>query len=193
MFDFLKTHWRPLAVVLALLIAFGAGRFEAPTKTVTTSTAVDHTVETQLAQARTQINTLTAENTELKRHTHEVKTIVVQKDGTRQTTDITDTDVDRTEQAQTAQQTVATQQLATRVEQTHQETTTKTVTSDAPRLTLGAGVGVPVAPKAPFLGSPVVLAQGSYRFWGPLSAGAWVTAQPAGGPVVIGGLITLSF
>lgn len=42
--SFLKAHWRPLAVVVALVAAFGAGRFAGPTKVHVVEVATYHAV-----------------------------------------------------------------------------------------------------------------------------------------------------
>lgn len=145
MLELLKAHWRPLALLAALLLAFALGRFATPPKTVTARAEADHTVELQLAQARQQVNKLAQQVETLKTRKHEVKvTVIDRKKGTKTVTDTKDTSTDQSTHTQEQAQAVATTQTATQGDATHTVSTSVTVDPAKPqwRASLLAGVDV---------------------------------------------------
>jgi len=179
MLPLLKAHWRACAVVLALVLSFAFGRFATPPRIQTVTKTVDHTEE--LTKAREQVNELQNQVETLKRHTHEVKTVVVRKDGTKTVQDVTDTSVDRQTQTQTQEQAVTVAQ--TQTETTHTEVASVTVTPSKPqwRVSLLAGIE-PLHLDRPALLGPVSLgAMVEHRLVGPLWVGVWGDSSGVGG------------
>ena len=181
--DFLRAHWRPVVVLVALLLAFFAGRYGTPTKTVTVHAETDHTAETQLAQARAQINTLSEQVKTLNTRKHEVKTVYVTRDGTKTEQDVTDTDTEQTATAQTETQKVATAQTETHVDTTHTASTTTTVTAYRPewRVSLLAGADMLHLDRPQLFGPIQLGAMVERRILGPVWVGAFGLSSGVGG------------
>jgi hypothetical protein len=96
--SFLKAHWRPFAVLAALLAVFAIGRYSAPKPTIHESVhETVRTVQVEDKQSKEMVRVLTAQLTELKRNVHRVTHVVTKADGSSETT----TTVDSTEKQST--------------------------------------------------------------------------------------------
>lgn len=156
--SFLKRHWRPIACVAALVLAYGAGRFAGPTK-VHVVTVVDTQVVTVAGKERVVYKN---------RSTQVDKTTVkvTAPDGT-----VTETITDKTKRV------AASSEAAKETSSTAASSSAKTeklTVSDAPRLTVGVLVGYQHQPSVQLIPNA-----------GPLSVGAFVNYRIAG-PVTVG-------
>lgn len=160
--SFLKKHWRPLACALALVVAYGAGRFAGPTK-VHVVTVVDTQVVHVAGKERVVYrNRSTAvDKTTVK---------VTAPDGT-----VTETITDKTKRVAASSE--AAKETSSTASMSSAKTEKLTVT-DAPRLTVGVLVGYQHAPGVQLIPNA-----------GPLAVGLFVNYRVAG-PVVVGAAAT---
>ncbi len=168
---FLKAHWRPVVVCIALLVAVGAGRFLVPTKTAIM------TVQKTVYKDRIVTQTVQSEAKTVEHVVYRDHTTVVYKDGTVEHRDIV-----KTENA-TGDKTVTKSSKA--VEQTQEafKSATKEVTNAKPqwRVNLLAGVET-FNLKAPQLLGPVALGvQVERRLIGPVWIGAFGLSSGSAG------------
>lgn len=185
---FLKAHWRPVAAVALISAAFLGGRCSVPRPTVKTVTQVQTRVE-----YRDRVVTQTVEHkAEQKTETKTVVVFrdrVVHKDGTsetkeeiRQVSGLVDVTADSQKTKSTAEH--------------HEVSEGKTSTSvsvDAPRWFAGLNLGVPVSLRAPYVGLPFIVVHADYRFFGPLSVGAWGSFDVKGNNPALGLSIGVGF
>lgn len=165
----LKAHWRPIVVAVALVAAFGAGRFATPAKVqviTTTQTVVKTEVKTVEVEKRVEV-AAKAETVYVDRTIYKDGTIHEQS---KTVSAETDTKTDKvSEKSDTAQ------------EATTDTKTEKTVTADAPRLTVSVMGGYQFGNQGLLKGSGVNLIPNA----GALSLGVQVQYRIAG-PVQIG-------
>lgn len=181
MLQSLKTHWRAVAVVVAVCLAFAAGRFATPTKVLTKDKVVyQDRVVTKTVEVKGEDKTVD--------HVVYVdRSVVTHPDGSTVHRDITRTERDTGDRTtEVARSTNS--QTTTRVEE-H----TKLVEHDAPRWVASIGIGVPLVLKMPPVGTPFFLAEASYRFAGPFYVGPWFTLDLDGKNPALGVSVYISF
>lgn len=155
---FCKAHWRPIAVVVALVLAYGAGRFAGPTK-VHVVTVIDTQVVTVAAKERIVYrNRATAVD--------KVTTKVTAPDGT-----VTETITDKTKRVAASSED---EKSSSMTAASSSAKTEKTTTTDAPRLTVMLVAGYTHQPGVQLIPGAGPLAVGAvvnYRVAGPLTVG----------------------
>lgn len=159
---FLKAHWRPCAAAALLVAAFVGGRWSVPKPTTKVETRVEYRdrVVTQIVEKK-------ADDRQTAKTVVVYRDRVTHKDGTIEEK----TSVQKTQgTAEHHTDGIDTTTTATRA---GTETSTKTVTAAPPAWSVSVSLGVPVALKAPFVGTPFVVGEVDRRVWGPLYLGAW--------------------
>lgn len=161
---FLKAHWKPIAVLVALVVAFGAGRFAAPTKTIT-KTEVQTKVVTQVQTVEVEKRVEVAAKAQIVYVDR-----VITKEGT-----ITEHIVTKTVETDKKSDVKAeTEQAKTAV--TTDTKTEKVTITDAPRFTVSVLAGAQLKPSInliPNAGSFSVGLAFQYRIAGPLQVGVF--------------------
>lgn len=165
----MRSHWRPVAGLAALALAFAFGRYATPPKTVTHETVRTVTVED--TRSKEQVRALTAQITELQKTTHRVTKTAKHADGSSETTTTVDTSVATKTETHTDTEKTKTEEQHSKTDVAR--TVTKTVTSDRPTVRVSLLAGVELA----HLGTPQVL--------GPIALGGMVEGRILG-PVWIG-------
>lgn len=157
---FLRAHWKPIAVVVALVAAFGAGRFATPSKVHVVTVASYHY---ETVQGKTEIK-----YKDRVKLVDRVITETVLPDGTK--TKVT-TDKSKVE---TASGTAKAETTATSVDNSVK--TEKTILSEHPRFTVSLLGGYQLDARVnliPGAGGWAVGAAFQYRVIGPLQVGIW--------------------
>lgn len=156
--SFLKAHWKPIAVVVALVAAFGAGRFATPTKVHVVEVATYH-VQTVEGKERVVFKDRVVQ-------VDRVVTKVTRPDGT-----VTETIADKSKRetkTADAEKSVNTTSVDSSVK------TEKTETHDAPRFTVSLLGGYQLDAHVnliPNAGGWAVGAAFQYRIAGPIQVG----------------------
>jgi hypothetical protein len=165
---FVKAHWRPVAAVGSIALAFLFGRFSAPTRTV--ERAVEHTVYRDR-----EVKVQEAAKVEIQeRVVFRDRTIIKRVDGT-----VIQRDVERTDTGQATA--TATRQEETRVEYRDREVV-KEKRVDAPKdWSVALLVGSSLSLKPIGLGPVVYGASVQRRIIGPVSVGLWGLSNGTGG------------
>lgn len=159
---FLKTHWRPIAAVVALVLAFGAGRFATPTKVIT-KTEVQTKVVTQVQTVEVEKRVEVAAKAQVVYVDR-----IIEKDGTIHEHSVTKSEETSKTTDNTAEKTTAKQDATTDTK------TEKTVLHDAPRFTVSLLSGVQLKPSINLIpnAGPFTLGLAfQYRIAGPLQVG----------------------
>lgn len=155
---FLKQHWRPLACAVALVLAYGAGRFAGPTK-VHVVTVTDYKFTTTAGKERVVFKDRVV-------NVDRVITKVTKPDGT--VTEVTTDKSKRETKSADAEKSSSSTAVASSVK------TDKLTVSDAPRLTVMLVVGYSHNPGVQLIPGAGPLALGAvvnYRIAGPLTVG----------------------
>lgn len=158
--QFLKAHWKGFAVALAVFLAYGFGRWGVAPNVVTKTETVTK-VETVEGKEKIVYR-------DRKVFVDRVVTRTVTKDGTVKEV-ITDKSHSETAKSETAKEVKAVDQLVT-------AKTEKTVTSDAPRLTVMLLAGTQIKPSVNLIPNVGPLSFGvavNYRVAGPITLGVW--------------------
>lgn len=157
---FLKAHWKPLAVVVALVAAFGAGRFATPSKIHVVQVATYH-VETVQGKERVVFKDRVVQ-------VDRVVTKTVLPDGT--VTEVTTDKSKRETKTADASKSVTATSVDSSVK------TEKTILSEHPRFTVSLLGGYQLDSHVnliPGAGGWAVGAAFQYRVIGPLQVGIW--------------------
>lgn len=186
--------WRHYVAVAGAALALAAGgyafgRYAAPDKVVTVNHTVDRVVTDTTALE--QVKALTAQLESVKRDTHSETKTVTLPDGEKETTTVVDTHTDS--ETATHSDVDTTHAETTHAETTHDVTQTKTDQRDRPSWFVSAGLGVPLALKAPYAGTPVVLVNASKRILGPFSVGLWGSLDVHGNNPTLGISLGVTF
>lgn len=157
---FLKAHWRPVALVIALVAAFGAGRFAMPSKIHVVEVATYH-YETVQGKERVVFKDRVVQ-------VDRVVTKVISPDGTI-TEKIEDKSKRETKTADASKEVTAASTDSS-------VKTDKLTVNDAPRFTVSLLAGVQIKSQInliPNAGPFSLGLQFQYRIIGPLQVGAW--------------------
>lgn len=160
MIAFLRAHWRPIAVAVALVAAFGAGRFASPTKVHVVQVATYHAVTVQ-----------GNERVVFKDRIVQVDRVIVRTvapDGT-----VTETITDKSKRESKSADAAKSVTLAAVDSSVKTE---KTETHDAPRFTVSLLGGYQFKSQfnlIPNAGPWALGLQLQYRIAGPLQVGVW--------------------
>lgn len=160
MIAFLKAHWRPVALVIALVAAFGAGRFAMPSKIHVVEVRTYH-YETVQGKERVVFKDRVVQ-------VDRVVTKVTSPDGTI-TEKIEDKSKRETKTTDASKEVVATSTDSS-------AKTDKLTVNDAPRFTVSLLAGVQIKSQVnliPGAGPFSLGLQFQYRIIGPLQVGAW--------------------
>lgn len=157
---FLKAHWKPIAVVVALVAAFGAGRFATPSKVHVVTVATYHY---ETVQAKAEVK-----HKDRVEHKDRVVTETTHPDGTKVkvTTDKSKVEI--------VSGSVKAETSATSVDNSVK--TEKTITSEHPRFTVSLLGGYQLDSRVnliPGAGGWSVGASFQYRVIGPFQVGIW--------------------
>lgn len=175
------------ALILALAVAFGAGRYSRPTKVVT---KVEMRTEVQY---RDRVQVQTVHDVAIQHDTQaQTRTVTVTRwakapDGTPVVTQETHQEQQQATQASKAAETRTDAQRTTEAHQATQETRTVTVTAERPQWSVSALAGVQFGGLRLIPGLPAPLVAGvaiDRRIIGPVSAGVWGTSGGAAGVLV---------
>jgi hypothetical protein len=161
---FVKAHWRPIAAGLALVVAFGAGRYTTPTKVVT-HTEEDVVFRDSVVDKHLAVN---GEEAHRERVVYRDRTVVTHSDGSAEHRDVEWTDTSADKKKLTVDATEHTEARASE----SIKVADKTVTTDAPKWFVGAELGVPISLSSG-VGTPFVVGHVDHHVLGPVSAGIW--------------------
>lgn len=153
---FLKTHWRKVAAVVALVVAFGAGRFATPPKVVT---KVETVVKVETREVVKVVKVMAAARVKV------VDRVVTKEGEVREHIVIKEVVKE-----------VAAAERKTEANVSETAKTEKTIASDAPRLTVSLLAGVDLSPAwQPITGAgPLALGLSvQYRIVGPVTVGVF--------------------
>lgn len=166
---FLKAHWKYAVAAVLIVAAFGAGRFATPTKVVT------QTVTKTEVQFKDRVVTQVVHD--------QAKTVYIDRvvDRTTKPDGTVTEHVETKTSAASKSETDTTKKEAITENAKSETVTTKTVTADAPRLTVSLLAGYQFGNQGILKGSGVNLIPNA----GPLSVGAEIQYRIAG-PVQVG-------
>lgn len=158
----MSTKYKVIAGVVAIIVAFGFGRWSAPQSVKT---------ETKTAETDTS-KTDTEKEVEKHKHTSTTTTDVTKPDGTKEHTTTTTEDTDNVKKDKQVAET----------DKTKSTETSKEVTKSASRLTLSALAGAKLSLSSPV--TPIYGGMVSKDVFGPISVGAFGLSSGVGGIAV---------